>query len=163
MILAIDPGNEKSAYCVIGKDLRPITFGKIPNELLRDKIKLGEFEKCNHITIEMIGHYGTGMSVGKTVFDTCFWIGRYMELLDCEPEFIFRKTVAANICGNSKANDSNIVRALIDRFAYGVPNNGKGIVNKKVNNPGWFYGFKEDIWQAYALGVTYHDLYMKEA
>ena len=51
-------------------------------------------------------------------------------------------------------------QALIDRFAPGVPNGGKGIVNKKVKQPGWFYGFKGDIWQAYAVGVTYYDMYI---
>ena len=35
-----------------------------------------------------------------------------------------------------------------------VSNYGKG--TKKA--PGWFYGFSGDMWQAYALGVTYIDL-----
>jgi hypothetical protein len=46
-----------------------------------------------------------------------------------------------------KAKDSNIRQSLIDRF---------GVVGVK-NNQGWFYGFKSDIWSAYAVGCTYLD------
>ena len=34
MILAIDPGNEKSAYVVMGKDLCPLEFEKAENKEL---------------------------------------------------------------------------------------------------------------------------------
>jgi hypothetical protein len=47
-----------------------------------------------------------------------------------------------------KAKDGNIRQALIDRF---------GPVGTK-KNPGWFYGFSGDVWQAYAVGVTYADM-----
>ena len=49
-----------------------------------------------------------------------------------------------------KAKDSNIRQALMDRF---------GEVGTKKNQ-GYFYGFKADIWQAFAVCVTYHDKYM---
>ena len=55
-----------------------------------------------------------------------------------------------------RANDKRIKDALVSRFAKGVQNMGKG--TKK--NPGWFYGFKKDLWQAYAVGITYYDLYV---
>lgn len=38
-IIAIDPGNRQSAYCVIDcNTLRPLEFGKVDNEELRNKL-----------------------------------------------------------------------------------------------------------------------------
>jgi hypothetical protein len=51
-----------------------------------------------------------------------------------------------------KAKDSNIRQALIDRF---------GEVGVKAR-PGFFYGFKKDIWAAFAVGVTYLDKKKRE-
>ena len=105
--------------------------------------------KIDKLVIEMIASYG--MPVGKEVFDTCVWIGRFVELArlqNIEVEYIYRKDEKMNICHSMKAKDSNIRQALIDRF---------GVVGTK-KNPGWFYGFKADIWSAYAVGITYLDL-----
>lgn len=163
MILAIDPGNVESGYVLLREfDLKPLEFGKVDNEVLLKKIKMDEFwyksqqDEEDHIAIEMIASYG--MAVGQTVFETCVWIGRFIEAIPCgiEPQFIYRKDEKMNLCGNMKAKDSNIIQALIDRFAPNTPNKGKG--TKK--EPGWFYGFKKDIWQAYAVGTTYYDMYI---
>ena len=145
-ILAIDPGNIESAYCVIDSETyKTIEFGKIENE----RIALGmRFADYDLLVIEMIASYG--MAVGKEIFDTCVWIGRFIQTAKdrkINAEYIYRKEEKMNLCNSMKAKDSNIRQALIDRF---------GEVGTK-KNPGWFYGFKTDIWSAYGVGVTYLD------
>jgi len=157
VILAIDPGNIESGYALIDKDLRPIEIGKIKNEELKYILELPSTkETIKYYAIEMIASYGMG--VGQSVFETCVWIGRFIEVIGDNYKYIYRKDEKMNLCGSMKAKDSNIVQALIDRFAPNTSNKGKG--TKK--EPGWFYGFKKDIWQAYAVGVTYYDMYLKE-
>lgn len=161
MILSIDPGNIESAYCLIDKKTyKPIEFGKVENNELRSIIARlhREYKELNILVIEMIASYG--MAVGKEVFDTCVWIGRFDEFFNtypsnklCDVEFIYRKEEKINLCGSMKAKDSNIRQALIDRFAEHDLKNGKGTKKK----PDFFYGFKADIWAAFAVGVTYLD------
>lgn len=157
MILAIDPGNIESAYVILDENLKPIKFGKIKNEELIDLVgEQAQLQK--YVVIEMIA--SMGMIVGQTVFDTCVWIGRFTERamhMDAEVNYIFRKEEKMNMCGSMKAKDSNIIQALIDRFAPNTPNKGKG--NKK--EPGFFYGFKADVWQAFAVAVTYYDMHIE--
>lgn len=155
MILAIDPGCTESAYVILDRNLKPIEFDKIENTWLLPKLMDDEFaEKFQHFAIEMVASYG--MPVGKEVFETCVWIGKFDQALFGKNKirkFIYRKTdVCMNLCHTTKAKDTNIRQALIDRF---------GPVGTK-RNPGWFYGFKADIWSAYAIGVTYADLYLSK-
>lgn len=163
MIFAIDPGNEYSAYVLTNENLKVIDKGKVKNNELLEiiyQIFSKEDKTISHIAIEMVASYG--MAVGKTVFETCVWIGRFYQAItersDIEPTFIYRKDEKISICGSMKAKDSNIRQALVDRFAPNTPNKGKG--TKK--DQGFFYGFKKDIWQAMAVAVTYHDKYMKD-
>jgi hypothetical protein len=153
LILAIDPGNEMSAYVVLDDNLKPIEFQKIANPILKQHLKV-MIRKYNiqNFAIEMIASYG--MAVGKEVFDTCVWIGRFRETIGPEEEvkYIYRKDEKINLCGTMKAKDSNIRQALIDRF---------GIVGVK-KSPGWFYGVSKDVWAAIAVGVTYYDMYLKD-
>lgn len=164
-ILAIDPGNVMSGFVVVEHDdeniLRIEERGKIPNHeimLQIDKFFLQSGKK--NMAIEMIQSYG--MPVGQTVFDTCVWIGRFLERMThrdgtAEYRYIYRKDEKINICGTMKAKDANIRQALVDRFAAGQPNYGKG--TKK--EPGFFYGFKADVWQAFAVAVTFFEMYIK--
>lgn len=155
-ILAIDPGNVESGWCVIDEDCEPRHFGKTHNIELRRMLQAAEDEvTADLVVVEMIGHYGTGMPAGKDVFDTCLWIGRFCETIRSnwwpwvEPTLVKRATVKAHLCGSVKAKDANVTQALVDRFTPGAKNFGKGTKAE----PGFFHGFAKDVWAAYALAV----------
>ena len=155
-ILAVDPGNEESAYCVIDDETyKPIEFDKINNDDLIIKLdSIIDKYDIYVVVIEKIASYG--MPVGASVFDTCIWIGRFYERCITKVGdicYIYRKDEKMNLCNSMKAKDSNIRQALIDRFAQFDFKNGKGNKSKKD----FFYGFSKDVWAAYAVGVTYLD------
>ena len=151
-VLAIDPGNVDSAYALIdARTCQPLLVDKISNHELRDLLRSGLHEGA-HVAIETIASYG--MAVGQEVFDTCVWIGRFQEVAGGDAvHLVKRKEVKMHLCQSNAAKDGNIIQALVDRFAYGQKNRGKG--TKAA--PGWFYGFSSDRWQAYALAVQQAD------
>ena len=151
-LLAIDPGSTDSAYVVIDQDsLKPLAFKKVPNEqLLMQCYSMADAKLVDGAAIETVASYG--MAVGASVFDTCWWAGRFHEALasgGMKAERIFRREVKLHICGQARAKDANVRMALVDRFGGGASNGGKG----SKGSPGFFYGFSADVWQAYALGV----------
>ena len=157
MIFAIDPGNVESAFVIVTDDLsKVINKGKVYNEDLLDII--WQVDKVSHVAIEGIQSYG--MPVGKEVFETCYFIGRLQETFLREhekfPLMIYRKEEKICLCHSLKANDTNIRHALIDIYAPYTPNGGKG--TKK--SPGYFYGFKSDIYSALAVAHTYKKKYL---
>lgn len=153
-VFAIDPGNVESAYCVVDMEsLRPLQFDKVPNENLKNIIRDFAFLESDRAAVEMLQSYGN--LIGRDVLETAVWIGRFSECLDrklLEPaDMVFRMEEKMHICGDSRAGDANIRRALIDRFAEHDLKNGKGT---KANKD-FFYGFKADIWSAYAVAIVY--------
>jgi hypothetical protein len=152
-LLAIDPGNVKSAYVIMDtSDYSVMERDKVDNDDLLAVCRA--HWNYDEIAVEMIQSYG--MTVGIEVFETCVTIGRIVEIAHASRKpltRIKRQEVKLNLCHDSRAKDANITQALIDRFAPGARNMGKGTAKE----PGWFYGFKADIWQAYAVGVTHLD------
>ena len=162
ILLAIDPGDEFSAFVFMGMDTyEPLYFAKEKNEEaishMVSYIKGSDTSIVNvkNVACEMIASYGMG--VGAHVFWTCVEIGKLTTILEqvgCNVDYIYRKDEKMNLCKSMKAKDSNIRIALIDRFAQFDKKSGKGT----KNNPDWFYGFSADCWQAYAVGVTWLDI-----
>lgn len=159
-ILAIDPGNKESGYAVIEMpNFELVEFGKVENDKLLRTINLLPY-KIDDVAIEMVASYG--MAVGKDVFETCVWIGRFAQRIHdsgyyCVPAYVYRKDEKMTLCGSMKAKDSNIRQALIDRYAKHDFKNGKGT----KANPDTFYGVAKDVWQAIAVGVTYWEMHRK--
>lgn len=152
-ILAIDPGDKQSAYCFIdSEDLRPLRFAKAENTAILLVLQL---EAYDLVVIERLASYG--MPVGRNVFETCEWVGRFTQAAQKPEDYIYRQDEKLHLCHDSRAKDANIRRALIDRFATHDLKNGKG--TKK--NPDWFYGFSADVWAAYAVGITYTETKLK--
>ncbi len=149
ILLAIDPGNELSAYVVWnGSGIED--KGKVPNKaMLSVMVSFALNHPDGKCVIEQIAHYGTGMPAGRTVFDTCIWIGRFVQTWAdlhkyIEPRLIERRNVKMHLCGSAHAKDGNVRQALIDR--YGEPG--------KKSAPGILYGVSADVWQALGLAVT---------
>lgn len=162
-VIAIDPGNRESALCVIDKEsLKPLDFCIMENEALRRYIREMKYHEGDVAAIEMLQSYGN--LIGKDVLETAVWIGRFYETLlrlttPFPPALVFRMEEKTHICHDSRANDANIRRALIDRFCKHDFRTGRG--TKK--DPDWFYGFKADIWAAYAVGLTYIETQLNTA
>lgn len=149
-ILAIDPGNTMSAWCLTEMS-SPFCAKKEPNEAVIEMLrKPPTWAMPDVLAIEMIASYG--MAVGKEVFETCLWIGRFMEAWEARSgtvRLIYRKDVKQFHCGTTRANDANIRAALIDRFG---PGRERAVGVKRA--PGPLYGIKGDEWSALAIALT---------
>ncbi len=160
-VIAIDPGNKKSAMVIMdGETLKPLYMEMMENEELQRYIKCLHFEEQDRGAIEMLQSYGN--LIGRDVLETAVWVGRFYETLRRKmffpPEYVFRMEEKMHICHSSKAGDSEIRRALIDRFCQHDFRTGRGT----KGNPDFFAGIKADLWAAYAVGLTYIETKMRK-
>ena len=141
-LLAIDPGTTHSGYVVIdagGVQLSGVAENGEMFELIA--------AHGSNIAIEMIASYG--MAVGREVFETCLWIGRFMQAAGPDRvRLVYRKDVKVHLCGSPRAKDANIRQALIDRWG------GKAEAVGTIKKPGPLYGVKSHAWAALGVAVT---------
>ena len=147
VVLAIDPGTEKSGYVLF--DGTTITgHGTAAND---DILTLIDAQCYDQIAVEMVSSYG--QRVGREVFETVYWTGRFDErarLYRCPAERITRREIKNWICPNvSKSNDSAIRLSLIDMWG------GKEEAVGRKAAPGPLYGIKSHAWAALAVAVTH--------
>jgi len=137
MILSLDPGTTHSAFVQFDQQ-KIVDHGHIPNAEIRQILIGREYDRC---ACEMIASYG--MAVGASTFETCVWIGRFIEVAGVDVELIFRKDIKLFLCGTMRAKDANIRQSLIDKVG---PQGTKA-------KPGPTYGIKSHSWAALAVAV----------
>jgi len=156
-IIGIDPGTHESA--LLGFD-----GSHILNPIIRSNADIldyvGAYGPVSELlAIEMVACYG--MPVGEETFETCLWIGRFIQRWkDTDPgrvSLITRKEVKLHLCGSFRAKDKNVRRALMDIYG------GSGAVGTK-KKPGPLYGIKTHLWSALAVAHTawHRDILGKE-
>lgn len=150
MILALDPGTTQTGWVLF--DGRRVTdSGVMPNARLLEAVKKSD---ASLLAIEMIASYG--MPVGREVFETCVWIGRFVQAWRAPDDvrMVYRKDVKMHLCGSARAKDPNVRQALIDLF----PPSGGGACRQigTKSQPGPLYGVSSHAWPALGVAVTEH-------
>ena len=137
-IIAIDPGPVESAWIEYDTEHGPKAFGFEDNAAIRLQLYLWAVV-CEDLVIEQVPHDGSGMAVGASVFDTCIQIGRFWEAWGRDPVLITRPAIKAQLCGTTRAKDSNVHQALVDRFG-GKDKAVGGVKCRKCKGKGWYGG-----------------------
>jgi hypothetical protein len=148
MILALDPGPVQTGFCAYD-GARVICCGVLPNDEMLERVR---DTGARRLAIEMIASYG--MAVGREVFETCVWIGRFQQAWHAPEavELVYRKDVKMHLCGTPRAKDANIRQALLDLF----PATGGGAtpqVGTKAK-PGPLFGVSTHVWPALGVAIT---------
>jgi hypothetical protein len=152
-ILALDPGPTETAFIEYDGE-KPRNWGIAPNDTSIEGGMLDLLDAMSnqmvieHLAIEGIACYG--MAVGKETFDTCIWIGRFIEAWGRQWSLVYRPDVKLHLCKSARAKDANVRQALIDKFG---PTKEKAVGVKA--SPGPLYGIKSHCWSALAVAVTY--------
>lgn len=151
-LLAIDPGPKESAWLWM-QDGEIRCFAKEDNEdfLLRLRNKIG----ADVLAVEMIESFG--MAVGAEVFQTCVWLGRFIETWNVKGfpwHPVTRKEVKMHLCQSMRAKDGNIRQAIIDRYG------GSAAIGRK-KSPGPLFGVSGDVWSALAVAITWSETHGK--
>lgn len=147
MILAIDPGTTQSGFVFL-EDHSVASSGVLPNPEILELLAA----YTGLVAIEMFQSFG--MSVGREVFETIRWVGRYQQASQ-DPEavrLIYRRDVKMYLCNSAEAKDSNVRQALLDRFP--ATGGGKTPQIGTKAQPGPLYGVTSHAWSALAVAVT---------
>lgn len=149
-ILGIDPGNEKSGWVLLDSSGVCDSGVEVNSEICY--WLSGAHVEAGFLAIERIQGYG--MAVGREVFETCEWVGRFAQTWNghVPPLLIYRREVKLYLCGSVAAKDANVRQALIDRFP--AVGGGKTPQIGTKAQPGPLYGISSHAWSALAVAIT---------
>ena len=172
-LLAIDPGTARSAYVGMTDKYEILAKAKVDNAKVLELIMLGGYDalviECMEPrTLNTGKKQAPPQRIGDETYETCIWIGRFMEAAirrGMDIHRVYRSEERRQIIPSKrnglppleppapKSPDAQIRKALIARFARFDKVNGRG----RANSRDTFYGFAADMWNAFAVGVVYLD------
>jgi hypothetical protein len=148
-ILGIDPGTSESAY-VIFDGVKVLEHGYLANAAMKQRLTGNRYDV---LAIEAVAFYGK--AVGKEVFETCYWIGRFDS--ECEAMLILRREIRLHLCDTTRCGDPQVRAAILDRFG------GRKQAQGNAKSPGPLYGVKAHEWAALAVCIVAYDQLEREA
>lgn len=149
--LALDPGTTQTGWCLLNDTAVDGSGVAANDDILR---LLAHCPAADVLAVEMIASYG--MAVGREVFETCVWIGRFQQAWR-DPgavQLVYRKDVKMHLCGTPRAKDPNVRQALID--LYPATGGGKTPQIGTKGRPGPLYGVSSHAWPALGVAVLVH-------
>jgi len=151
--LCIDPGTTDSGIVVYDGEKVLEVYSSVYNDRVLNLCRSTKTCKVDMVLIEMVAC--NGMPVGKEIFETCVWIGRFMQEATVPVKRVFRKDIKMQLCNSMRAKDGNIRQALLDRF----PKTGGGKTPQVgvKKQPGPLFGVSSHAWSALAIGVTWFE------
>lgn len=154
-VLGLDPGTRESA--LVGWDgTRVTSHYHLPNEVLLQHLGYrAKLDKAPPIlVIEQIE--SMGMRVGRDVFETVFWSGRFFQAWGLLADRITRRAVKMHLCGQMRAKDPDIRQAIWDRVCdpY-IADRATAVGTKAAQGP--LYGISGHKYAALGVAITYWD------
>lgn len=172
-IMAIDPGTTESAYVILDNQYQILSADKVGNDVILSII--ADAPGLDAVIIEDIeprysstDRSAAGAVMGQSTIETIKAFGRFSwqaSLRGLMVGSIFRRDERSCLIPTKrnglpplpetapKHADGQIRSSLIRRFARHDKERGRGT----KANPDTFYGFRGDMWQAMAVGVTWLD------
>ena len=165
-ILAVDPGTNQSALVSYEVDLCSVDRGKfigaltMPNDKLLVELRtLGEQVRqrgAREIKLVIEKPVSYGMPVGAEIFDTCIWIGRFIQVWPRVVDLIGRKSAVREICQDPRGRDTNVRAGLIEFFG------GKDVACGTKDVCGPLHDVHGDEWAALAVAVGWSEIKRRE-
>lgn len=150
--LCLDPGTVESGavvYCPVAHQVSHIHPATHNRSLLREMLE--PHMAHDILVVEMVASYG--MPVGRDVFETCAWVGRFIQASGKPYALVYRTQVKLELCGTPRAKDANVRQAVHDSFE-GTGGGATPTVGTKAA-PGPLYGLSRHAVHALAAGLTW--------
>ena len=150
-ILGVDPGPTCSGFVLLGPD-GVVESGVKPNAAMLEYLQAVRPSDGMSLVVEWFESYG--MPVGREVFETCRWIGRFQQAWNTPEAVVFvkRSEVKRGLSLGPRAGDSEVRRALLERFPHTGGGAEPAIGISRCKGP--LYGVRTHAWPALAVAVV---------